>query len=629
MALNFLSGGGSQNSAKYFDIRLDNDYIIFRGGENEAASAQIAGSVVLCLTEPLAIKHIKFTLTGITRMSWQVTSTSSISGKRTAAKEKSFFEKSWTFRDPGKNKTETLQPDNYEFPFDLVLEGSLPESVEGLSDTWIAYRFKAEIGRKYTKDIVVRKPLRIIRTLDSSALELSHAMSVENVWTNKIEYSISTPTKAIIFGTSLQVDFRLVPLLKGLVMGKVTTQVKEEQEFILDPDFGAPSWNQVQKIDRVVASDDYIIDNEADAQVLDEEAEGFKFSRFIELPKTLKRCLQDCNVNGIKVRHKLKFNVQLHNPDGHISELRANLPITLYISPSLPINENNDLVDQTPYAARLAQEHDADHSAPPLYGEHQFDQLYSGVDPNGYRTPGNFSTPGTPGLHSRSQSSENLVSLNAITNGAAMSTVPQGQYVSAAALQSRLQNLRASGAPVHTPLTDDDTLPPPDAVDRSRRNSSTPALQDYFCEPTANQSSHGHSPALQNGTGHHSGGSHSNSLSRRTSDDDDVLASGTATPRVQFNEVEDLARVPSYTTAVRTPAPKTPSSGMGNLPTYGDATHAVGGSPPVLVEPPSAHLRGSRSGTQLEGIGRHFGSRNVASIQDDERRLRTMQARGR
>jgi hypothetical protein len=616
MALNFLSGGGSQSSAKYFDIRLDNDYIIFRGGEHEAASAQIAGSVVLCLTEPLAIKHIKFTLTGITRMSWQVTSTSSISGKRLAAKEKSFFEKSWTFRDPGKNKTETLQPDNYEFPFDLVLEGSLPESVEGLSDTWITYRFKAEIGRKYTKDIVVRKPLRIIRTLDSSALELSHAMSVENVWTNKIEYSISTPTKAIIFGTSLQVDFRLVPLLKGLVMGKVMTQVKEEQEFVLDPDFGAPTYNQVQKIDRVVASDDYIIDNETDAQILDEEAEGFRFSRFIELPKTLKRCLQDCNVNGIKVRHKLKFNVQLHNPDGHISELRANLPITLYISPSLPINENNDLVDQTPYAARLAQEHDADHSAPPLYGEHQFDQLYSGVDPDGYRTPGNFSSPGTPNLHSRSQSNENLASLHATTNGTngtSLSTSPLSQHVSAAALESRLQNLRVNDAPVQIPQPDDDTLLP---ADRSRSNSATPGLQDYFCEPPINRS-----PALQNG-------SHSNSLSRQPSDDD-VLASGAATPRVQFNEVEDLARVPSYTTAVRTPAPKTPTSGMGNLPTYGDATHSAGTSPPALVEPPSAHLRGPRSGTGLEGMGRHFGSRNVASIQDDERRLRTMQARGR
>lgn len=91
-------------------------------------------------------------------------------------RERVFYDKSWTFRDAGKNKTETLAAGNYEFPFDVILEGSLPESVEGLADTWITYRFKAEIGRKYAKDIVVRKPLRIIRTLDSSNLELAHLM---------------------------------------------------------------------------------------------------------------------------------------------------------------------------------------------------------------------------------------------------------------------------------------------------------------------------------------------------------------------------------------------------------------------------------------------------------------------
>ena len=52
----------------------------------------------------------------------------------------------------------------------------MPESVEGVDHSWIMYRFKAEIGRKYQKDIVIRKPLRIVRTLDAGALELSHEM---------------------------------------------------------------------------------------------------------------------------------------------------------------------------------------------------------------------------------------------------------------------------------------------------------------------------------------------------------------------------------------------------------------------------------------------------------------------
>ncbi len=100
----------------------------------------------------------------------------STSSSKKSAKERTFFGKTWTFRDCGKSKTETLKADNYEYPFDIVLEGSLPESVEGLSDAFVIYRFKAEIGRRMSKDIVVRKPLRIIRTLDSSALELAHAM---------------------------------------------------------------------------------------------------------------------------------------------------------------------------------------------------------------------------------------------------------------------------------------------------------------------------------------------------------------------------------------------------------------------------------------------------------------------
>lgn len=73
MALKFLSGHGGSNAStavKYFDIRLDNDYIVFRGGEDEAASAQLAGSLVLCLTEPLQISHVQLTLSGIVHMSY-------------------------------------------------------------------------------------------------------------------------------------------------------------------------------------------------------------------------------------------------------------------------------------------------------------------------------------------------------------------------------------------------------------------------------------------------------------------------------------------------------------------------------------------------------------------------------
>lgn len=72
MALKFLSvhtGAGGSSGVKLFEVRLDNDYIVFRGGEDEAGSARLAGQLVLALTEPLTITGISLTLSGTLHMS--------------------------------------------------------------------------------------------------------------------------------------------------------------------------------------------------------------------------------------------------------------------------------------------------------------------------------------------------------------------------------------------------------------------------------------------------------------------------------------------------------------------------------------------------------------------------------
>lgn len=73
MALKFLTShsghSGTSSSVKYFDVRLNNDYVVFRGNEDEAASAELSGSVVLCVTDPMNITSIALTLSGIVHMS--------------------------------------------------------------------------------------------------------------------------------------------------------------------------------------------------------------------------------------------------------------------------------------------------------------------------------------------------------------------------------------------------------------------------------------------------------------------------------------------------------------------------------------------------------------------------------
>lgn len=73
MAFKFLSSHTSSNanssSVKLFEIRPESDYVVFRGAEDEAGSARIAGEVALCLTEPMTITSVNLTLSGIVHMS--------------------------------------------------------------------------------------------------------------------------------------------------------------------------------------------------------------------------------------------------------------------------------------------------------------------------------------------------------------------------------------------------------------------------------------------------------------------------------------------------------------------------------------------------------------------------------
>ena len=375
----------------------------------------------------------------------------------------------------------------------------------------------------------------------------------------------------------------------------------ELQEFIRNPEASATLMN-THKISRVVATDEYSVPEEPD--VLDEEAEGYVFTRHVELPKSLTECVQDTEARGIKVRHRLKFKILLQNPDGHMSELRATLPVSLYISPSLAINDNNELVDQTPVAAQRARETDIAHAAPPLYEDHQLDQLYSGVDMSGYHTPGGLSTPGTLfDLNLRSSSRDDL-------------DVEEADSMSAAVLRARLQHLRSRPSPLGNTIYSDesDATPasseirqvagPPQDDDRSSGSS-----QHSYSRSSSQTRSISRTPHRQPSSGSRTGSGSELSISRSSSEDSyHSTNSGTGTPDPQSLEIEDLTRVPSYTSAMRAPAPM-PSLNHLSLPSYGDATAAeaslIYSTPPPLL--PAQIMYGD--------------------LQDEARRQRLMQTR--
>jgi hypothetical protein len=224
---------------------------------------------------------------------------------------------------PGSSsRGQTLPAGNYEWPFELVIPGSMAESIEGLPESNIIYKLKATVARgKLAYDLHTWKPIRIVRTLDPAALELAHAMTVENVWPNKIEYQLVIPQKAIIFGTAINIEMRFTSLLKGLRIGTIKCILIETQELSLSGtgSYTERSWRHSRDVD---AWSFELNDEEHYHDLLDDSGQdGYTLSEKMPLPKRLSKCLQDVNVNGIKVRHKVKFNIALHNPDGHVSEV--------------------------------------------------------------------------------------------------------------------------------------------------------------------------------------------------------------------------------------------------------------------------------------------------------------------
>ncbi|KAM3466650.1 HECT-type ubiquitin ligase-interacting protein creD [Beauveria bassiana D1-5] len=542
---NPFSSVTGRNSYSLFDIRLDQDFIVFRGNDHESAGQLLKGVVVLCLSQPLRIEDIHLRLTGTHRVSWADprSSTPAVAGQK-VDKTTLILDHRWAPFVGTHGKSMTLPAGNYEYPFDFTLPGDTSESVEGIPEASITYRLKATVSRsKLAYDLHAYKHLRIIRTLEAGALEFLHAMSVENIWPNKLEYSVVIPQKAVVFGGVVDMEMRFTPLLKGLELGEVTAKMIETRECVIQGSTGINI--REHKTERDVATWKFQVTREDHWHDMIEETgqEGWALTKQLSLPKKLRQCIQDLNHHGIKVRHKIKLTVALKNPDGHISELRATLPVSIFISPNIPFNEQGDMVNQAPGEAGVRQQSAG--AAPPGYGEHILDQLYEDMDTSGFQTPALQSGVSSPFYaQSRSGSAENLHLI-----GGYMSPIAP------AALSSRLADV---------------------SLDPSQRSTSYYSLNSLSGRVSPN---HGTGTGTGNGSAARSEPP-SNNLTRSNSEEDGSDRASTEHVHLDPEEFAELNRVPSYATAVRTPARSRVQTPGGPLPDYQTALSAPR-TPPV------------------------------------------------
>jgi arrestin-related trafficking adapter 4/5/7 len=210
----------------------------------------------------------------------------------------------------------------------------------------------------------------------------------------------------------------------------------------------------------------------------------------------------------------------------------------------MPFDEEGNLVDQTP--GSLGEETAGSGViAPPGYGEHVLDQLYENISVSGFQTPAVPSGLNTPYYslpQSRAGSIEDMNRPEFLA--------PPVDGVAAAALSSRLQDV---------------------SLDASQRNTSFNSLGSSSAAPSATASGTSTAPSSaplsrSNSVEERAATTDSSAATSPSASERSLPASGVLVvpaerrPRLPELKLDELNKVPSYSTAVQTPTRQRPLS---------------------------------------------------------------------
>lgn len=578
----------------------ERDVIVLRGPPSTAASVHLTGHVVFSLPEALSIKRVTLRLYATLRLSWIDPALARNTSTKPIRYERTLFEHEWPNLEAGNiqvapagTSTHTLHAGNHELPFDTILPGTLDESVEGLDGGQVIYKLVATIERgRFANNLVAKRHLRVVRTLGPDALELSQTMSMENVWPNKVEYSISIPAKAIAIGSYTPLDFQLTPLLKGLKLGQIKVQLLEFKRLESASGLSTQSENVVvQEVTFPPPEEGFLGEDE------------WNLSHEFYMPTSLSKCTQDCQIgDNIKVSHKLSFAVSLLNPDGHTSELRATLPVYVFISPNVAITSLHPTLSQNYQSPAGSARHSpsgsisaedqlfpgaqnvqfggeprptgANSNAPPNYENHIYDTLWREIPASQFESPLQ-SGANTPFARSRRNSFENapsgglglqdssrllsdLYALQERQNredggiNSVMERSYSGLHLAQGTPGSAAANLLAAASTYNSRLSSRSTSgasTPRDGGARTPREGvNTPS---HLLQMTSTSSASASSSNTPNGyPGDYFNPAQSPDFAHLSYPTSPLITSAPQTPPVGSLDLESLSRVPSYQTAI-------------------------------------------------------------------------------
>ncbi|EER32021.1 conserved hypothetical protein [Candida tropicalis MYA-3404] len=221
------------------------------------------------------------------------------------------------------NNSFLLPKGNYSLPFKVFLPTNVPETVEGLPLGTILYKLQCNIERgRFEKSASLNKHIRIVRTLHPHNLNLCDSIDVDNTWVGKVQYNLCMARKGVPIGSSIPIDVTLVPIVKGMSLKAIHGCIVEHYHAEVGTE-------RSPEYERLIGKQELQIPNTDELPY-----EKWQFRTHYKVPEDLKKICQSCEIRSgmIVVKHRLRLGIQLRNPGGHVSELRANLPVFVYIS---------------------------------------------------------------------------------------------------------------------------------------------------------------------------------------------------------------------------------------------------------------------------------------------------------
>lgn len=225
-----------------------------------------------------------------------------------------------------------LNPDNYHWDFELILPGTLPETIEGCPHGSLNYSLKAIAERNtFALNLRTKRNINIVRSILPSSIEFTQAVIMANTWSDKIEYEFSAGAKIFSLGDKISITVNLRSLDNDLRIREILCVFREYATYTI----GLNQKTDTKEIKSI------------SQQNPTPHEDTWNLSMEILVPT---HCLYDSQNDVIRVRHKLRFFVNLYNQKNEQSyELRACLPIIITLNDDslyLPAYHENYLLDE-------------------------------------------------------------------------------------------------------------------------------------------------------------------------------------------------------------------------------------------------------------------------------------------